>query len=126
MKHEAQKRDEISSGFGIRTSFVIRHSSFVISLLAFFVLDSFAGFGTPSDEGLLRRPWFLARTVHFNIYSCGNTQEVARVAARLEQFRNAYSSLAGSQAVASPPIVVIAFPDHATMQPFLTAAATKI
>ena len=45
--------------------------------------------------------------------------QVASVAARLEQFRNAYSILAGAQSVASPAIVVIAFPDHATMEPFL-------
>jgi tetratricopeptide (TPR) repeat protein len=44
---------------------------------------------------------------------------VSRVAARLEQFREAYSILAGAQSVASPPIVVIAFPDHASMEPFL-------
>ena len=41
------------------------------------------------------------------------------LAVRLEQFREAYSLLAGAQAVASPPIVVMAFPDQATMQPFL-------
>src|SRR6476659_7356041 len=70
-------------------------------------------------ETLLRRPWFQSRTAHFDIYSCGDTQEVARVAARLEQFREAYSILAGAQSVTSPPIVVIAFPDHATMEPFL-------
>src|ERR1017187_7486111 len=63
--------------------------------------------------------WFEARTAHFNIYSCGSTQEVARVAARLEQFREAYSLLAGAQAVASPPIVVLTFPDQASMQPFV-------
>ena len=74
---------------------------------------------TAPSEPLLNRPWFQARTAHFNIYSCGSTQEVGRVAARLEQFRDAYSILAGAQAVASPPIVVIAFPDHATMRPFL-------
>ena len=56
---------------------------------------------------------------YFHIYSCGPTQEVARVAMRLEQFREAYALLAGAQAVASPPIVVMAFPDRATMQPFL-------
>src|SRR5262249_58593875 len=59
------------------------------------------------------------RTAHFSIYSCGDPKEVSRVAARLEQFREAYSILAGAQSVASPPIVVIAFPDHASMEPFL-------
>jgi len=70
-------------------------------------------------DALAQRRWFEARTAHFRLYSCGITQEVARVAARLEQFREAYSLLAGAQAVSSPPIVVIAFPDEATMQPFL-------
>jgi Flp pilus assembly protein TadD len=68
---------------------------------------------------LLKRAWFEARTAHFNIYSCGSNQAVAKVGARLEQFREAYSSLAGAQSVASPPIVVIAFPDHQSMEPFL-------
>ena len=70
-------------------------------------------------NALTQRQWFEARTANFHIYSCGPTQEVARVAMRLEQFREAYALLAGAQAVASPPIVVMAFPDQATMQPFL-------
>jgi tetratricopeptide (TPR) repeat protein len=74
--------------------------------------------GQPDDE-LLRRHWFEARTEHFHIYSCGSTQAVARLAARLEQFREAYGVLAGAQAVASPPIVAMAFPDRASMVPFL-------
>lgn len=68
---------------------------------------------------LLRRHWFEARTAHFQTYSCGDTQAVARLAGRLEQFRGAYSLLAGAQAVASPPIVVMAFPDQAALDPFL-------
>lgn len=68
---------------------------------------------------LLERHWFEARTTHFHTYSCGETQAVAKLAARLEQFRAAYSTLAGTQAVASPPIVVMAFPDHASLEPFL-------
>ncbi len=75
--------------------------------------------GQPASEPLLNRRWFEARTAHFQIYSCGPTQAVARLAARLEQFRDAYAALAGAQAVASPPIVVLAFPDHAAMAPFL-------
>ena len=47
------------------------------------------------------------------------------MAMRLEQFRNAYSLLAGAQAVASPPIVVMAFPDHAAMRPFLPSYQDK-
>jgi len=68
---------------------------------------------------LLQRRWFEARTAHFNVYSCGETQQVSKLIGRLEQFRQAYSLLAGAQAVASPPIVTIAFPDTATMKPFL-------
>jgi tetratricopeptide (TPR) repeat protein len=73
-----------------------------------------------SDPHLLaHRNWFEARTAHFQTYSCAPTQEVARLAARLEQFREAYSSLAGADAVASPPIVVMAYPDHASMRSFV-------
>src|SRR6266478_1941199 len=68
---------------------------------------------------LLQRHWFEARSAHFNAYSCGGTQQISRLIGRLEQFRLAYSLLAGAQAVASPPIVVLAFPDAATMRPFL-------
>src|ERR1039458_6792604 len=75
--------------------------------------------GQPVPLPLTHPHWFEARTAHFNIYSCGSTQEVPRVAGRLEQFREAYSLLAGAQAVASPPIVVMAFPDLASMRPFL-------
>src|SRR6266581_9397692 len=67
---------------------------------------------------LLRRHWFEARTAHFNVYSCGDTQQVSKLTARLEQFRQAYSLLAGAQAVASVPIVVLAFPDIEAMRPF--------
>jgi Flp pilus assembly protein TadD len=75
--------------------------------------------GQTEMEALAQRRWYEARTANFRLYSCGVTQEVARVAARLEQFREAYSLMAGAQAVSSPPIVVIAFPDEASMQPFL-------
>jgi hypothetical protein len=68
---------------------------------------------------IAQQHWFEARTAHFNIYSCGSTQDVARVGGRLEQFRDAYSLLAGAQAVASPPIVVMAFPTHEALEPFL-------
>ena len=65
------------------------------------------------------KAWFETRTAHFNIYSCGAPQDVYKLAARLEQFCEAYTLLAGAQAVASPPIVVMAFPDHESMKPFL-------
>jgi tetratricopeptide (TPR) repeat protein len=76
--------------------------------------------GAPGqDVPLTQKQWFLTRTVHFNIYSCGPLPEAYKLAARLEQFCDAYSLLAGTNAVASPPIVVMAFPDHESMKPFL-------
>ncbi|HVV02083.1 MAG TPA: tetratricopeptide repeat protein [Verrucomicrobiae bacterium] len=78
------------------------------------------GFCAPLVENeIVGKPWFEARTAHFRIFSCGPTQQVAKVGARLEQFRQAYATLAGAQAVESPPIVVIAFPDRRSMVPFL-------
>ena len=68
---------------------------------------------------VVERPWFAARTPHFQTFSCGPTQEVARLTARLEQFRLAYETLAGTQSVASPLINVIAFPDHDWLERFV-------
>jgi tetratricopeptide (TPR) repeat protein len=85
-------------------------------LALFLALDADAATET---NALLKRSWFEARTPHFSLYSCASTQDVARVGARLEQFREAYSLLAGAQAVASPPIVAMVFPNHLTMEPFL-------
>lgn len=72
-----------------------------------------------NDVPIGQRPWFEARTAHFNIYSCGAPQDVYKLAARLEQFCQAYTLMAGRQALESPPIVVMAFPDHETLVPFL-------
>jgi Flp pilus assembly protein TadD len=71
------------------------------------------------DPPLAQRPWFEVVTTHFNVFSCGNARETYRLAARLEQFQRAYAMLAGKNATASPPIVVMAFPDHETLKPFL-------
>ena len=75
--------------------------------------------GQPGADPLVHEHWFEARTAHFHIYSCGSTQAVASLATRLEQFHDAYSMLAGAQAVASPPIIAVAFPDYGAMKPFL-------
>ncbi len=73
------------------------------------------------DVALVQRQWFETRTAHFNIYSCGAPQDVYKLSARLEQFSLAYTLLAtnGALAAASPPIVVLAFPNHEAMKPFL-------
>ena len=68
---------------------------------------------------LEQRRWFETRTAHFNIFSCGEIQEVYKLAGRLEQFSKAYSQLAGAQALDSPPIVVMAFPNHEALKPYL-------
>lgn len=71
------------------------------------------------EPSLVARPWFEARTAHFRTYSCGATQQVAKLTARLEQFHNAYEALAGTQAVSSPSIKVLALPDHESLTPYL-------
>jgi len=68
---------------------------------------------------LEQRAWVEVRTAHFNIYSCGALTDVYKLAGRLEQFCKAYAQLAGAPAVESPPIVVLAFPDHEALKPFL-------
>jgi hypothetical protein len=75
--------------------------------------------GLAADAPVARRPWVEVSTAHFNFYSCGPIGNVYKLAARLEQFSSAYAQLAGAQAVASPPIVVMVFPDRQTLEPFL-------
>src|SRR5208283_3575922 len=88
-------------------------------VFAFLASEIFTGLGQSSDILLVQRPWFETRTAHFYIYSCGNPQDVNKLSVRLEQFCEAYSLLAGKQAVDSPAVVVMAFPDHESMKPFL-------
>ncbi len=93
---------------------------FRVCALALLVASvAFAAPGQPAGLSLAREPWFETRTAHFNIYSCGDWREVYRLAGQLEQFQRAYAMLAGKAATASPPIIVMAFPDHETMTPFL-------
>jgi tetratricopeptide (TPR) repeat protein len=73
----------------------------------------------PEMAALAQRRWLATRTAPFNIYSCGPPQEVYPLAGRLEQFCEAYTLLAGARAIASPPIVVMAFPDPESMQSFV-------
>jgi hypothetical protein len=88
-------------------------------LAAILCLGIFKSAAQPDSVPLVQRHWFETRTAHFNLYSCSPPLEVNKLAARLEQFAEAYSLLAGTQALVSPPIVVMAFPDEDSMKPFL-------
>lgn len=96
--------------------------SFPVWLL---VLAVGAAGGLPSaraqtaDTDITARPWTETRSAHFSVESCGSARDVNRLIGRLEQFCQAYAELAGAEAVDSPPIVVLAFPDHAALEPFL-------
>jgi hypothetical protein len=72
-----------------------------------------------ADLPLVQRRWIEAHTAHCNIYSCAPLQNIYGLANQLEQFSEAYKQLAGAQAVVSPPIEVLAFPDQESMKPFL-------
>jgi tetratricopeptide (TPR) repeat protein len=71
------------------------------------------------DFSLINTPWLEISTAHFNVYTCGDPPLAYKLTGHLEQFSKAYAVLAGTQALASPPIVVLAFPDHDRMKPFL-------
>src|SRR5512141_2030407 len=90
----------------------------VLAIIAMAIVSTDARAATSSPVAIVERRWFETRSAHFHIYSCAPQQNVYRLAARLEQFCEAYTSLAGAEAVASPPITVIAFPDRESMQPF--------
>ena len=87
--------------------------------LLLFLLGPGRSLAQTPDFSVVQEPWFEVRTAHFHIYSCGAVSAVYKLTGRLEQFCQAYAWLAGTQAVASPPIVVLAFPDEATLKPFL-------
>src|SRR2546430_10764377 len=67
--------------------------------LAAFILSVCVGLQAAAAQtpngSVLQRSWFQARTAHFEVYSCGTTQQVCKVLERLEQFREAYLLLAG-------------------------------
>lgn len=88
-------------------------------LLLLVLLAAIPSFGQTSVPPLAQRPWFEVHTAHFHIYSCSDVQGTYKLAGQLEEFCRAYAELAGKDAVASPPIVVLAFPDHDTLKPFL-------
>ena len=88
-------------------------------LAALFAPATLCAAVTPEIQAVAQKHWFAVRTAHFNIFSCGPNEEVSRLADRLEQFHDAYFLLAGAQAVSSPPVVVLAFPDRHDMEPFL-------
>jgi tetratricopeptide (TPR) repeat protein len=94
-----------------------RQPKLFLSLFLQVVACAFTGLA--DDVPLAQRPWVEVSTAHFNFYSCGPIGGVYKLAARLEQFSSAYAQLAGAQAVASPPILVMVFPDRQTLEPFL-------
>jgi len=83
------------------------------------ILHPGAGRAQLESADTLDKIWLETRTAHFQVIGSGATQEVSRLAGRLEQFHQAYSFLAGTQAVTTPPVVVMAFPDHDSLKPFL-------
>lgn len=92
----------------------------LLLVLAFlFAFPVFSQTDDTSPGSLEQRPWFIVSTAHFNVFSCGDLTDTYRLVGRLEQFQRAYALLAGRNATASPPIVVLAFPDHKSMMPFL-------
>ena len=105
-----------NAAIGSRPSGFFRVSALILPLLLWLPRPAF---GTGETNSLVMLPWYESRTAHFHTYSCGPQREVAKLTARLEQFQDAYAMLAGAQAVSSPPVVVMAYPNHAAMEPFL-------
>jgi tetratricopeptide (TPR) repeat protein len=84
-----------------------------------------AAAGQGEGEKIAREQWLEIRTAHFHVYGCATAQEVYRVAENLEQFHDAGAVLTGGGSVKSPPIVVMVFPDHESLKPFLPLYAGK-
>ena len=74
---------------------------------------------------IVGRRWYETRTAHFQIYTCGEPGEISRLSLNLERFCETYSRLAGARAIESPPIIVVAFPDHESFVPFLPLYQSK-
>lgn len=91
----------------------------VLSLLCVSTLAMFAARPGPAASPLLQRPWYELTSPNFRVFSCARTQDVVTLTTKLEQFRATYSSLAGTQAVVSPPVIVMVFPDQFSMRPYL-------
>src|SRR6202012_4380283 len=96
---------------------MFRHSIMLLALLLAWgtgVCESSA-----VDARLLQEPWLEVSTAHFNFYSCGPIGGGYKMAAPFGQVSSASAQVAGTQAVPSPPIVVMVFPNHESMKPFL-------
>ncbi len=114
---ELRENDNTTPMRYIRSSMSLRKLSLLAAVVARAALAHSAA--APEMEAVVQNHWFAVRTAHFNIYSCGAAQDVSRLTDRLEQFHDAYFLLAGAQAVSSPPVVVLAFPERHDMEPFL-------
>ena len=77
------------------------------------------GQSSKAEPSTVDQNWYVVTTGHFHVFSYGPLAPVYRVALELEQFREAYGELAGVSAVASPPILVMVFPDRESLRPFL-------
>ena len=78
---------------------MIRYRLWVLAALV--VLRAGPALAGSDESKLVQRQWFWTRTAHFNIYGCGPLPETYKLAARLEQFCDAYSFWPGQ--MPSPP-----------------------
>jgi tetratricopeptide (TPR) repeat protein len=89
----------------------------LVALVFFF--GCMVSFAAGVDVAALQKRWYLTRSAHFNIFTYAGASEVQNLSTRLEQYHDAYTMLAGAQSADSPPIIVMAFPDHDALKPFL-------